>query len=258
MTSTSHETDASIPRRSLLGTAVAAGAGCLALPLATVAPATAAPTTASASAAVSHLPLFGDHFSRTRLGRAWTAYNRAARVAGGRLVVDGDYLPGAIPRDGWVLTHVGDASWRDYSISVSTDSSNAGGNPGEAHAVTLYARVKLATPPAGRQTCYRLDIWDPGQPDPSLILPILEYGAVGLSKYVRGVSSTLAEVHRSATVTGSNCVCWRIVAGLHTVTINGVRVLSFLDTAPIGFGGVGVGQIWETNGSFDDVIVRAA
>ena len=206
--------------------------------------------------------LFTDFFSRTSLGSAWTAFNRAAHVAGGRLQMDGAYLPGRSGRDGWVLTHVGDKTWRDYNLKVSTDSTNAApGFPREVHMVTLYGRVASGTTASGavigRGTCYRLDIWDPGQPDPAGSGGTLTHGEVQLWRVRNGVGTKLAEVRASHTVPGSNSVLWWLQGARHVVYVNGAVALTFTDPSPITYGGVGVGSIWEVNASFDDVAVES-
>jgi hypothetical protein len=47
----------------------------------------------------------------------------------------------------------------------------------------------------------------------------------------------------------------RVEGNVITVRVNGVRVIRVEDPAPLRYGGVGVGQIWETNGRFDNVQV---
>ncbi len=56
-------------------------------------------------------------------------------------------------------------------------------------------------------------------------------------------------------VVGSNQATVRVEGNVVTVRVNGVRVIRVEDPAPLRYGGVGVGQIWETNGRFDNVQV---
>jgi len=198
--------------------------------------------------------LFRDYFNSTS-DADWAFFNRDGRFQEGRLWIDGDYLPGAIGRDGWALTHVGDLTWTDYALLVAWDSTNKGGSPAEHHMVTAYVRVAAETGNL-RQTMYRIDVWDPNQVDEgSGCGDNLPYGVVGLTKYVEGASLPGETECLSNTVVGTNTM--RVVARGATITvfINGERVLSYTDPTPITFGGVGVGEIWELNGWFDNVIV---
>ncbi len=106
-------------------------------------------------------------------------------------------------------------------------------------------------------TAYRVLVWAPGQPDPRLVTPWLDHGLVQVMRVVDGEYTVLKEVARSNTTTGWNRVKVAAVGARITVWVNGSRILSVADPAPIRSGGVGVGQIWETNGTFDDVVVRA-
>src|SRR5262249_5112245 len=110
-------------------------------------------------------------------------------------------------------------------------------------------------------TMYRIDIWDPNQPNPSggaVCQARLPHGLIGISKYVNGVGTGLGTRCRSNTVQGTNVI--RVTAHGSTVAVyaNGQRVISATDPDPIAYGGVGVGQIWETNGWFDNALVRDA
>ncbi len=195
--------------------------------------------------------IFRDHFSRSSDG-AFTFVNRAGRVAGGRLVIDGDYLPTAQDRDGWAVTHAGDRRWRDYSMTARFDTSNPGGSPSEVHMASFYVRVRDAA-----DTFYKVMVFDPGQPDPRGSGDVIDHGLVQVFRVVDGDHTLLKEVERSYTTTGDNRVRITAVGATLTVTINGRWILKTTDPSPIRSGGVGVGQIWETNGSFDDVVVKA-
>lgn len=194
--------------------------------------------------------LLRDPFAAATQGR-WAFHNRAGTVRDGHLVIDGDYIGTPIRRDGWAMTHVGDARWRDYTYDVLVDTTNGGGSPAEVHMATVYARVQNAD-----GTYYRIDVWDPGQPDPDGSGGILADGRVHLMRVVDGVYTTITVAERSNSTTGPN----RVRVGVHgsriTVKVNGALIISPVDPKPLTFGGVGVGQIWETNGVFDDVLVR--
>lgn len=207
---------------------------------------------ASACCAPTNHTIFRDHFSRSP-DRAFTFVNRAGRIADGRLVIDGDYLPTAQDRDGWAVTHAGDRRWRDYSMTARFDTSNPGGSPSEVHMASMYVRVRDAA-----DTFYKVMIFDPGQPDPRGSGDVIERGLVQLFRVVDGEHTLLKEVERSNTTTGDNRARITAVGATITVSINGRWILKATDPSPIRFGGVGVGQIWETNGSFDDVVVTTA
>jgi hypothetical protein len=192
--------------------------------------------------------LFRDSFNQAN-DPAWTFVNRAGRVAGGRLVIDGGYLPGAVDRDGWALTHVGAQGWRNYSFTASFDTTNLGGSPPEAHMAMFFLRV------TGPATYYKIITTDPGQPDPRGG-PVLKNGLVQLFRVVDGAYTLIKDVERSNTVVGSNRIHVSLVGGKISISLNGKWIMTGNDPSPLLSGGVGVGEIWETNGSFDDVLVR--
>lgn len=200
--------------------------------------------------------LFRDYFNVSP-DPAWTFYNRAGQVAGGRLVVDGDYLPGAgAIRDGWVMTHVGATKWRNYVFTTTYDTANVGGSPSDVHMAFVYFRVVDAGQRTGG-TYYRLALWDPEQASPQGSGGNLPTGLVILERYNNGVPTLLADRKVSNTVTGGNQVEVRVTGPRIEVKANGSVVVSVVDPKPIRYGGVGVGQIWETNGAFDNVTVRS-
>jgi hypothetical protein len=196
--------------------------------------------------------LFQDYFTTTP-DTAWTFVNRGGQIAQGRLVIDGSYLPGATDRDGLAVTHVGDRAWRDYTFSATYDTENVGGGQPGVHMAFFFFRVMDSTPGAG--TFYRLSVWDPGQESPKGSGGLLPDGLLQLDRYNAGVVTSLADVEHVTTVTGGNAVEIRMTGARIEVRTNGVLVASVRDPAPLRYGGVGVGQIWETNGTFDDVRV---
>ena len=199
--------------------------------------------------------LFVDYFTLSP-DPAWTFVNRAGKVAGGRLVIAGDYLPGPRPsRDGWAMTHVGLKTWRDYRFSATYDSSNVGGDPAGVHMANLFFRV-VTSGKRGYGTYYRIGIWDPEQPDPTGFTNNLPRGLVVFERYKQGNYSQLKLQYNSATVTGSNQVDVAVKGARVTCAVNGQRIFTMVDPNPIRYGGVGLGAIWETNGSFDNVVVR--
>lgn len=196
---------------------------------------------------------FSDYFTAST-DPAWRFVNRAGQVSAGRLMIDGDYLPVRLGRDGWAVTHVGSRQWCDYRFTADYDTTNATGSPDTVHMSTFYFR--MVTSGAKRMgTFYRLDVWDPGQADPRGP-GMLPDGLVMLSRYNHGTPTLLRQRERSNTVTGSNHVSISAAGAQLTVRVNGSRVVSVKDPHPIRYGGVGLGQIWETNGSFDNVVVR--
>lgn len=224
---------------------------CIPAAIAVLATPASAVTTAPASCG---RVLFHDTFGRTP-DPAWTFFNREGHISDGRLWIDGGYLPNPFGRNGWAFTHVGDRHWRDYSLRVTYNSTNSGGEPAEAHMTMLYVRVS-ATGTTGYDTAYALFIWDPGQPDPRTGSGTIPHGLIQIMRYVNGNGQMIDEVPFSGTRVGTNHVTVSVVGSKITVWANGHRMLSFSDAQPIRSGGVGVGQIWETNGWFDNVLVR--
>lgn len=204
--------------------------------------------------------MFSDYFTDPQASaESWSFVNRYGRIADGRLWVDGGYMPNAVPRDGWAVTHVGDSQWKDYAVDVVYSSENVGGGDPSWHGPFIFLRV-AAQPEGGLGTTYIVAIQDPGsrseggecadygQPYPT--------GNVGLNKVVDGVGNWVASTCVSNTTTGTNTVRVTVQGKKIEVVANGQTVMTYTDPTPIKFGGVGVGQIWETNGWFDNVIVR--
>ena len=187
---------------------------------------------------------------------AWTFLNRTGSIHDGRLWIDGDYVGAPLERDGWAMTHAGDHAWRNYRLQARYSSENVGGFPSEVHMTTLYVRV-AETGSTGRETTYRLDLWDPGQPDPSGEQATIPDGLLAFYRFRDGVGTTLLTRRYSASRTGWNTVWVTVVGNRTTVSVNGQWMFTHRDPEPIRYGGVGVGQIWETNGVFDWVKVRA-
>ena len=85
--------------------------------------------------------LFRDMFTHAeQSAENWTFHNREGRIADGRLWIDGGYTGDAVFRDGWAFTHVGDTTWRDYTLDVTYDTRNVGGLSGEPHGDDLLPR----------------------------------------------------------------------------------------------------------------------
>jgi hypothetical protein len=214
-----------------------------------------APTSAHGTGHCCSRTLLDDRFDDDA-DPAFTFFNRTGSIHDGQLWIDGDYPAPAVERDGWALTHVGDRSWRDYRMLVRYDSTNPGGSPPEVHMTTLYLRV-AATGTSGRDTAYRLDLWDPGMPDPTGQTPVLDRGLVQLTRYRDGVGTLLLQQWVSHTVTGVNTALVTVVRDRISARVNGHWTFTVRDSEPIRFGGAGIGQIWETVGSFDRVAVCA-
>lgn len=199
--------------------------------------------------------LFADDFS-AGLTADWSVFNREAPVSGGALQIDGGYLPDAVGRDGWVMTHIGDRSWRNYVYTATYDNSNVGGSPGDVHMASFYFRVAEQEPGEAIKTTYRLDIWAPGPAGNDLCgADGWSNGFLSVTRYVDGEATLLDYSCASNAVVGANSVRVKLAGSTIRVSSNGQQQVQVVDPAPIRSGGVGVGQIWETNGSFDDVRV---
>ena len=77
-----------------------------------------------------------------------------------------------------------------------------------------------------------------------------------LTEWTGGTEQLLDTPCWSSSVAGTNAIGIVVPGADHAVYVNGLSVLSDNDPHPIGYGGVGVSTIWETNGWFDDVVVR--
>lgn len=223
-------------------------------------PATPRPAVADTVTAVTHGQhvLFKDFFS-TSPDPAWTFYNRAGEVRDGRLWIDGDYLPSSEARNGWALTHVGDTTWTDYSMSVAYDTGVGGGEPPDAPSAMFFVRTQAQAPGAQAGTTYRIIVFDVGAGNPTTRCgPIgqpLAHGSVQIDRIVNGILTAVIVRCASGSVTGANLALITADGPAITVRVNGVQVLRWVDPHPLLSGGVGVGAIWETNGAFDNVRV---
>ena len=119
------------------------------------------------------------------------------------------------------------------------------------HMVLIYFHV------AGEDT-YLLWVWDPGNAQEGGSCPGWSKGAVGLSRYTNGTGVDPTETCHSNTTVGTNRLVVNITSNHIKVTINGQVVLQYTDPNPIPYGGVGVGQVWETNGWYDNVVVTTS
>jgi hypothetical protein len=245
---------------------VALGLAALAVGLiASSGPAVAAASASSAGGVQMTRTLLRDGFQNANRSE-WTFHNRAGEIRDGRLWIDGGYVGDSAGRSGWALAHAGDQTWTDYSYDV-TYNNDIGGEPSDIRQVDIFFRVASTLPasdPRQFGTMYRLEIWDPGTPSPKLTSACapglgspLPGGLVTLIKYVDGDATQLTEACTSNSQNGTNAVRVQVLGGAIDVAVNGQAVLHFVDPAPITFGGVGVEKIWETNGWFDDVRVRA-
>ena len=133
------------------------------------------------------------------------------------------------------------------------------GYPDYMHTPFFYVRVASAGT-NGLGTYYLVSISDPGtrsegdqcagygQPYPE--------GNVGLEKVVDGAGVWVASTCASNTIVGTNQA--RLIVKGRTIEViaNGREVMRYTDSSnPIRYGGVGVGQLWETNGWFDNAMV---
>jgi hypothetical protein len=187
----------------------------------------------------------------------WTQINRTWRVAEGRYILDGDYMPGAGGRDGYAVTHEGDTSWRNYVLDVTFDNANPAGLPSpDVHNAIFFVRV-TSQPPGG--TFYRIDVWPFGTTDPRTGSGVIPGGLVQLQKIVNGSGVAYIDREYSNSVAGTNTITIRVLGNMIRVIINGERVLTWSDTSdPIRYGGIGIGAIWEAEAWFDNVIVGPA
>lgn len=223
---------------------------------------------ASAASPRLHAPwVFRDNFTKTP-DPNWIFQNRYGMIGLGSLIIGGPYMPNAVGRDGWALTHVGDRSWRNYQFSDTYNTQNVGtlppwpnGLPGccpNAHQALFDFRVAAASNNI-KQSMYEVQVWDPGQGDPTGGLcggGTLASGLVGLAKYTNGTIQGLKTTCSSNSHVGTNAIRITVNGGDIAVSVNGRQVLSYHDAHPISYGGVGLQTIWENTGWFGPVVVK--
>lgn len=198
-------------------------------------------------------PTFSDSFDVSP-NPDWTFHNRDGEISGGALRIQGDYfVPDPVQRDGWATTHAGDTGWRNYTFTASYNTENVGGFPETVHQANFFFRVIDPTPGSG--TYYRATVWDVDQESPTSAGGWLPDGYVELGRFEDGQITMLAAIEYTGTVTGDNAIKIRVTGSRIQIWANGTRIVSVVDPEPLRYGGVGVGQIWETNGVFYDVTV---
>jgi hypothetical protein len=126
--------------------------------------------------------------------------------------------------------------------------------------VNLFFRVADASSNVIRDAD-RVEIWDRGTDDPTGDARcgggLMTRGMVQIDKYVGGHVTPAKTTCVSNSVAGTNEAQVSVSGRQIDVSVNGMHVLSYADPKPIAYGGVGVGEIWETTGWFDNVQVEA-
>lgn len=195
---------------------------------------------------------FTDYFNDGN-DNGWTQLNRRWHVRNGRYVLDGNYLPDAVGRGGMSVTHVGDATWRDYMLEATFDMQNPSGLPSpDVHDAQFFFRVQTP-PPDG--TFYRLEVFAKGAGDPRGSGEILKKGLVQLWRFEDGSPVTYVFAENSNSVIGSNHIHILVHEKTIRVWINGEQVLKTTDDDALAYGGVGLGAAWESQAWFDNVLV---
>jgi hypothetical protein len=206
--------------------------------------------------------IFQDYFTDGN-DNGWKQVNRRWHVTLGRYIQDGDYLPNALGRGGYSLTHIGDKSWRDYVMSATFDITNAPGLPSpDVHTANFFFRVQrfkqpgfdVGSPSGG--TFYEVSIWAKGVLDPRTGgANELPEGLVIFAKFVNGVQVLRVDKEHSNSVTGTNSITIKAAGKRIQVWANGEQVVDFTDPKPIRYGGIGLSTTWEAEAWFDNVIV---
>ena len=188
------------------------------------------------SSAGANKVLFRDKFAKPEVSAAsWTFYSREARVADGRLWMDGAYKPDSWWRDGWAFTHEGDQAWTDYALEATYDNSvPSDWFPDRWESFFMVRVVAGTTEFAQYDTLYRIDIWPGGQVYEGYgtceaVDGISVNGWVGLAKNVRGETVALAESCSSNATIGKNDVEISVIGGAIEVISNGETVLTWTD-----------------------------
>lgn len=217
----------------------------------------------SASAPRIGRPIFQDYFTDGN-DAGWVQINRAWHVSFGRYIQDGDYLPDALGRGGYALTHVGDKSWRDYVMEATFDITNAPGLPSpDVHTAWFLMRVRKFSQPGFNVglptggTYYGISIWPRGTSDPRTGCSTCSIpgGLIQFSKHVNGMQVVTIEREFSNAVVGTNSIT-AMLAGKHIqIWVNGKAIVSFFDSNPIPYGGIGLATTWEAEAWFDNIRV---
>lgn len=217
--------------------------------------------TAAAPQPLSKRVLFEDTFSDGN-DAGWTQINRYWNVTNGHYVLDGDYMPNSIGRNGYSVTHEGDTRWKNYVLLARFNNANPGGYPEEVHEAEFLVRV-IKPPPfgtwpdgTGTGTYYAINVWPRGTVDPLGQGRPFPDGIVGIAKLVDGVQVAGVDRPYSNAVLGTNEIAITVVGHMIQVIVNGEPVLTWKDKdRPLTYGGIGVGTIWEVEAWFDDIRV---
>jgi Ca2+-binding RTX toxin-like protein len=209
--------------------------------------AVSAPQSASTLAASSGVILFQDNFDSGTLSPEWETIWPSQFVEDGWLHnVDTDDWP----RDSEALVHDSDTSWRNYRLSLTADFVN--GSPWEQFTVLFrtnnFNRSSAGTSGDAYQLAfYGVTGWTPGG-EPKL-------KSFDLTRIRNGQPTLLVQEDWNSSETPTDIVV--NVDGSHIqVSLNGASVIDLVDPDPLLFGGIGVHNIWESEGRYDNFIVK--
>ncbi|MBS0195860.1 MAG: hypothetical protein JSR77_03800 [Planctomycetes bacterium] len=192
--------------------------------------------------------LFEDHFY-SGLKPDWRVIKGSAWESGGRLFLQDQTEPAEVPRDSVVVTHDGDVSWTDYEMRVKVIPTVTPIMDRWVRAAlllrtsgTTYADYNVGPEFEGYFVSFILP-GDPGQPQ------------LTLYRKMQGSPGVLLAATTTGIPAGEFNVTARVIGPRVTVDINGVTALDVWDPEGPTHGGVGLFNIWESLGQYDDVIV---
>jgi hypothetical protein len=197
-------------------------------------------------AASSGVILFQDNFDSGTLSPEWETIWPSQFVENGWLHSQDT---NGWPRDSMALVHDGDTSWTNYTVSLTADF--ASGTPWETVGVLFRTNNFKRSSDGNSGDAYLfglngIDGWDPANINNMFFL-----------RYRNGQPTLLYE---TTNVWNSSNAPADIVISLNDghiqVSLDGENVIDLVDPDPLLFGGIGVFNIWESEGQYDNFIVQ--
>lgn len=182
--------------------------------------------------------LFEDHFTSPTLSPEWKSIKPSQYVEDSWL----HSLDTNTGRDSFAVVHDGDMTWTDYTFRVKADGLLSMG--GEVDDFNLLFRTHgMKYAPLGIDGhYYRLEVGTGGY-------ALWRYDGFASSNTTLfskpGPFDTSKPINVTITVTGARIQVW----------FDGKSVIDVIDPAPLLYGGIGVGAVWESEARFDDVVV---
>jgi hypothetical protein len=190
---------------------------------------------------------FEDHFDGV-MSQEWISIEPVQWVENGWLHTQDDSAH--VGRDSSAFIHDGDSAWRDYTLSMRVDPIPTAPDWEDARIFFRTSNVH-ATYYAVNGNYYTLNLRGPDHG-----LDAGPWPSVSLIR-VNGSTPTTLFQEVQVPYIGSDPMDLEITlnGARIQVALDGDGIIDVIDPAPLLFGGIGIGAVWEAEARFDDVVV---